>query len=598
MKGISISHFDLATVDFLTNKMLSAKTAWVNTEALSHPSFKAPDTAGDLTKLQNPDSFCDYFAYGIMGNDKFDEIVFAPSDKKLLKAERYGGVGISDNGGGVRCGNIGNFQIKGIGQNCLVGSGKDAWHAYGCLSMVEAIVETVNSVVLNRVLPLGVATCYGLIWTGQDTSCPPSESGNPETGPGALLVREACLRPAHFFRCNYYQTPERFKNKVLCDVHRTRQVNLQLEEIIGAGKEIIAQVAKFMASCAKQFAFARVHRILHGAISPSNISFDGRWLDLTTATFLDGGRNVASYQQNMPFLDEWSDVNVIMEEFFYNFGKYVRKDFNIAPLKNYYFSQYDANFAFYLPTLFGLPAGIGLNGKNNENLLVLAGAYSAILLKNKKVDFKYPEKFNDTDPVVEFIESLFLCTARKRHGTEGAEIFNCKAAKDAHINAFSHLLDERYEIEKTGYETSYSSFLVKIFIQSLRKCYFGALFYKLQILSSTRTFLKTCAPTDVALFINEFDGASKWIYGDADSLMQVVIVDSVNYKIAFNVLSDDFLFIDNLQGTKKIYLCANELASVIEMIRYQDFRVNGFSLKNGCIRLLKKMAILKSLIVG
>ncbi|HAI2223197.1 TPA: MchC protein, partial [Escherichia coli] len=40
---------------------------------------------------------------------------------KVFHAERYGGSGIQRNGGGARCGFDGNYQVKRIGSNPLVG---------------------------------------------------------------------------------------------------------------------------------------------------------------------------------------------------------------------------------------------------------------------------------------------------------------------------------------------------------------------------------------------------------------------------------------------------------------------------------------------
>lgn len=43
---------------------------------------------------------------------------------KTFHAERYGGSGIQRNGGGARCGFDGNYQVKGMGANPLVGVGR------------------------------------------------------------------------------------------------------------------------------------------------------------------------------------------------------------------------------------------------------------------------------------------------------------------------------------------------------------------------------------------------------------------------------------------------------------------------------------------
>ncbi|ELE50971.1 mchC domain protein [Escherichia coli] len=59
---------------------------------------------------------------------------------KVFHAERYGGSGIQRNGGGARCGFDGNYQVKGIGSNPLVGEGTDERHSNGALGAVHAIL--------------------------------------------------------------------------------------------------------------------------------------------------------------------------------------------------------------------------------------------------------------------------------------------------------------------------------------------------------------------------------------------------------------------------------------------------------------------------
>ncbi len=60
---------------------------------------------------------------------------------KTFHAERYGGSGIQRNGGGARCGFDGNYQVKGMGANPLVGVGTDGRHSNGALGAIHAIYE-------------------------------------------------------------------------------------------------------------------------------------------------------------------------------------------------------------------------------------------------------------------------------------------------------------------------------------------------------------------------------------------------------------------------------------------------------------------------
>lgn len=591
MTEFTLEDLDYATVDFKVSKMKSAQTAWINRSA--HRSLAEIFQPTSLYDSQAACKFKGKFAYGIVGNDKFDEILFDEQDSVEAFGERYGGVGTSDNGGGVRCGNVNGFQIKGLGQNPLVGSGKDGWHAYGCLSMVEAILEAVNSLVLNRALPVGAATCYGLIWTGENTSCPPSESGKPETGPGALLIRDVCLRPAHFYRCNRYSVPSRYKHEIPSDVFRTRQVNRQLTRKLGGQSAVVRALGQFLSACAKQFAFARLHRILHGAISPSNVSLDGRWLDLTTTTFIDGCRNVASYPQNLPFLEEWTDIHVIVEEFLYNFGKYTLRDFDVLPLSKYYNEQYEANLVMFSSGVLGLPLGLGFGGKNIDSLRMICSCLVHIASSKPEVDFNSPRDFDVNDPMVLFLERLFLSLRATDAGFELYRGANIKGPISSEITvAYMNLLEEAYESEFVGTGMTREVFLKKTMIKALRKAYFSALFYKEKLLGHIRTFMRSARPENISGFIERYDGAAQWLYGDMDTSEDVVVAWSPGSTITMKLSTGAFEYShgESSSNSEEFYSIAT-LKQSIEEEPYRVLRISGYSLKKNLIRMLEQVEV-------
>ena len=89
-----------------------------------------------------------------------------------LLADRYGGDGIRNHGGGVRCAIWRGMQIKGVGANIL-GSNKqtDFFHSYGGASLQEGIRDSLWGEVCNVALPYGGVRVAGLVGTG--TVIPP-----------------------------------------------------------------------------------------------------------------------------------------------------------------------------------------------------------------------------------------------------------------------------------------------------------------------------------------------------------------------------------------------------------------------------------------
>lgn len=122
---------------------------------------------------------------------------------KVFHAERYGGSGIQRNGGGARCGFDGNYQVKGIGSNPLVGEGTDERHSNGALGAVHAIYEALWGEVLAQILPYSAVRVRAILLTDLYTEKAFERSGRKSRR--ALLVREPVVRPAHFERAPYFK---------------------------------------------------------------------------------------------------------------------------------------------------------------------------------------------------------------------------------------------------------------------------------------------------------------------------------------------------------------------------------------------------------
>ncbi|WP_338483271.1 hypothetical protein VRB67_13985 [Pseudomonas trivialis] len=123
--------------------------------------------------------------------------------KKIFFAERYGGDGILNNGGGGRCGFDGIFHLKGLGTNQLVGARpRDAYgnsHGNGFLSLDVAIYESIWGEIINVALPYGATRAAAVIDLDEDFEEP------DQTLPRGLLVRMPAVRPAHFIRAVYFK---------------------------------------------------------------------------------------------------------------------------------------------------------------------------------------------------------------------------------------------------------------------------------------------------------------------------------------------------------------------------------------------------------
>lgn len=281
---------------FATWRITEARALWHNPDQIPEyiVSEGLPWNAEIMTKL---------WAYAIPGGDSFPAEHFDFHSPATMYAEAYGGDGGAANGGGARAGNLRGVQIKGIGPNMYVGENTDRKHGYGAFFLEHAIVDAIYGQLVSRLLPLGSKTVFGIIDSGLTIHYRDPEKNYFHNGAGGLLLREECLRLGHFLPAQEF-TPRQHQRQVMADTQRMRLVMQRLMSSGRGDSSIEKLLLGFLGNCAKQLAWARASRLKHGALTPSNVGIDGRWLDLSQASTLPLGVNQRITPQRLPFLQE------------------------------------------------------------------------------------------------------------------------------------------------------------------------------------------------------------------------------------------------------------------------------------------------------
>lgn len=259
-------------------------------------------------------------------------------------AEYYGGSGVGMNLGGVRCGNMLGYQVKGIGNNGLSSEKSTFKHSNGSLSLLDAVSEAIYSEIINLISPVGANWVYGIVSTGENSAyCDYSGKGINKLTKGALLMREASFRPAHLMR-NHSLMQESLKQFSIKDFERIKLLTGDLVKLIGQNN-IDLMMKNCVASIAKQFSFTRAVRLCHGSMSPSNISITGRWIDVGASSFISDCNNYISSNNQVSFLDEPKEaLNYIIE-----CENIINKNENRKPnpqsIERFFWSEFNKYFA-------------------------------------------------------------------------------------------------------------------------------------------------------------------------------------------------------------------------------------------------------------
>lgn len=549
-RKFTITDFPQNLIPFRAQKAESFEVIWADYLALDR---KSPLVARSWDKK----AVLDNFSYALKGNELFDEIVFSKRNSLTLHAEIYGG-GL--NGGGVRCGNLGEFQIKGIGQNLLVGSDCDHWHSYGGFSLIEAALELVNSLILNKALPCGTVQCYGLILTGRNTAMQPN--AKPAlTGKGALLIRDQCLRPAHFFDTKRF-TPKH-RHVSIEDSSRLKAINKTIFNEFENTNGFTNYLKDFLDKHANQFSYSKIYRIFHGAVNASNISMDGRWLDLTTASFVAAAKNYVGSEKIPSFYAEHCTVLTYTKRLISGYSNYydVFPDFNI--LASFYVSKFNGYMAKHVFTLLGFSEGEWREEYlHNQDFQHLVESVWTTIVSSDAVTSPLPNTYPKNDPIVLLMEKWIDAICHYK-------------SNSCHLTC-PHLIAFLRDANAISHQK-----LTLLFIKSLKACLFPQFFYRNRIRDQIEKIDLNFNIYDFNRIIGEYEAAANWIFDTSEE--QITIFKGLNISISYGSTSRLFIFTNS--NERQEFSDAEGLIKFLNQKKY-DLKILEFCFEEGILRIL------------
>ena len=479
--------------------------------------FKDRYQLGNYIRYKN--SNISFSGYENLYKGKYKDI----GRKKYCVIERYGGWGCGNHGGGARAANIGGYQYKGIGLTPVSGETENVNYAHGTLALVEAVYEAIYSEVLGKVMPVGVAKCHGVLYTGKDTSFSYAcdyQKGLDRTH-GGILVREICERPGHYLRAWHFKVKEEFEELICDDVIRIRSVIAEFTNKFKNHNEFIAYMGKFLGACANQFGFARVAGLVHGGVTPSNLCVDGRWLDLSTTSFLDRGRNYLI--THYPFYKEQEISLEILTEWVYTYCKYNGVDFDITTLVNYYQEQLQAYTQYHCGFALGLDRAAAASLESKPEYDQLSETLSQVLLPEGRVYQLEHLSFKEDDPLLCYLEANIAAIVDDLLSAQ---------SKSPLLQVFKQL----HRQDNSDY--CLNAFIKRSFIKAFKRSYLASFFYRNQLMGSIDSIINANNIEAFSGFINSHISAADWIFTDEFSAREVIYENDklvIGFDLELNV---------------------------------------------------------------
>lgn len=374
---------------------------FINCELISAPTANTL-WRGITIELSAATEFSSRYSYLIRHTEAFSNLRFDNDNSINAKIERYGGSGLGGNGGGARTANISDAQVKGVGANILVGEGVPSHHGYGGLDIYCAVVEIILTHLLNRITPCGAIANKGLILIDRHAG-----SYDGKECWAVLLVREIPLRPGHFLHASDFKPKSSANWTYKSEESRIRTIYRDIDKTVGS-TDFVMYLGKFLATTANQFAFARMSRLLHGGLSESNMSMDGKWLDVPLAGFVPAGKN---WSQQSDIYSEPFEALKFIGQCTYNYTKYTKKPLNPQPLYNYYIEQLNEYKKLHCTFLLGIDSTQMEAIYDHDEVSTLCESFENVIISKNPEAIKSYAQLDDHDPIDNKIINIWFGVA-------------------------------------------------------------------------------------------------------------------------------------------------------------------------------------------
>ena len=242
---------------------------WCNFDLLRELGFDVPET-NELTPELNQQLLAAFSLRAVNGDDlNGDELL-------TLYADKYGGEGVSPALGAGRAGFLshGNLYVKGLGFTPLFrhNDTEDFVHSHGGVHLEDCLSEAVFGEVAHNLFALGSNRIVAIIDQGKHVTEPSGRRRHI-----ALAVRAgAQLRPGHLLakRARGSLSPL----EMLISITRASRQLVTASGVPDVSATMLRVIDDHAQTAADSFRW----RMIHGALSPSNMDISGAMLDLPT----------------------------------------------------------------------------------------------------------------------------------------------------------------------------------------------------------------------------------------------------------------------------------------------------------------------------
>jgi hypothetical protein len=257
------------------------------------------DVASGNTVVSSGRNASDYREFGVSTHRTGGKVA-------LGYADRYGGLGIGNNGGSGRAAFYGDKHLKGIGQTSLLSSKRDESHSTGNAYLEESLREAIFAEVFCYEFPLHAIPVEAIVSLNRVQHW--EEGVFPEGELQVVQVRPSFVRPAHLERALLFY----HKNLVFSTYDDVTRVKANIDQLKFNGGLVspYSAIQEFAQAAVRQLAFAHANSLWHNSLTTSNITLEGAYLDFGAASAFPGW---GIHQSTMTTHDPRAEVVVLIQ---------------------------------------------------------------------------------------------------------------------------------------------------------------------------------------------------------------------------------------------------------------------------------------------
>lgn len=250
------------------------KLLWCNFELARQLGFAVPRSNQPTPEFEQ--QLLNAFSLKAVGAE-----TTADQETVVMYADKYGGDGVLPALGAGRAGflSFGNLYVKGMGFTPLFkhNDPNDFAHSHGAVHLDDCLSEAVFGEVNENLFARGASRVLAVIDQGKDVVAP-----GGRRIPVALVVRAGSqLRPAHLLAAHVRPRRSRL-DRFVSIVRSTAQLVTREDKQQRETPDLHATMLRIIDDHARTAAEGFRWRMIHGALSASNMEWSGAMLDLPT----------------------------------------------------------------------------------------------------------------------------------------------------------------------------------------------------------------------------------------------------------------------------------------------------------------------------